>query len=90
MNIKKEPSTEGQNLIETNFHRALVQQNDDFKEVDQFLSGIKMEKYKEIFIDNGIEDRETIMELKEEHLEQMNLPLGHKLKIMKKIKEIKK
>jgi hypothetical protein len=88
LSIKKKdiPSTN----IEANFHKALVQQNDNFDEVDVFLSGIKMEKYKDAFIDNGIEDRETILELQEEHLEQMNLPLGHKLKIMKKIKELKK
>lgn len=88
LSIKKKdiPSTN----IEANFNKALVQQNDNFDEVDRFLVEIKMEKYKDVFIDNGIEDRETILELQEEHLEQMNLPLGHKLKIMKKIKELKK
>ena len=32
---------------------------------------------------------EIVFELQEEHLEQMNIPLGHKLKIIKKIKELK-
>lgn len=49
-----------------------------------------MEKYRDAFIENGIEDKETILELNEAHLEQLGLPLGHKLKIMKKIKELKK
>ena len=47
-------------------------------------------KYKDAFIDNGIEDLETILELDEKHLELMSIPLGHKLKIMKRIKEMRK
>jgi hypothetical protein len=46
-------------------------------------------RYREVFLDNGVEDLETILEMDEKHLEQMSVPLGHKLKIMKKIKEIK-
>ena len=30
------------------------------------------------------------MELDDKHLEQMNIPLGHKLKIMKRIKDIRR
>jgi hypothetical protein len=46
-------------------------------------------RYREVFFDNGVEDLETILEMDEKHLEQMSVPLGHKLKIMKKIKEIR-
>lgn len=49
-----------------------------------------MLKYKDTFLDNGVEDLETILEMDEKHLEQMNVPLGHKLKIMKRIKDIRK
>ena len=48
-----------------------------------------MPKYIQTFSENGIEDLETILELQDEHLEMMGVPLGHKLKIMKKIKEMK-
>ena len=48
-----------------------------------------MVRYKDIFLDNGVEDLETILELDDKHLEQMSVPLGHKLKIMKRIKEIR-
>ena len=54
-----------------------------------FLTDIKLEKYYEKFIDNGVEDLETILELKDEHIEQMGIPLGHKLKIIKKIKDLR-
>jgi hypothetical protein len=30
------------------------------------------------------------LELDDKHLEQMNIPLGHKLKIMKRIKDIRR
>ena len=40
-------------------------------------------------IDNGIEDLETIMELQDDHVSQMGIPLGHKLKIIKKIKDLR-
>jgi hypothetical protein len=55
----------------------------------EFLSSIRLEKYFEKMVDNGIEDLETILELQDEHVEQIGVPLGHKLKIMKRIKEIR-
>ena len=48
-----------------------------------------MPKYASVFVENGIEDYETLIELQEEHLEMLKIPLGHKLKIMKKIKELR-
>jgi len=47
-------------------------------------------KYVESFVENGIEDLEIILELDEKHLEQMSIPLGHKLKIMKRIKDLRR
>jgi hypothetical protein len=54
------------------------------------LTDIALQKYKETFIDNGVEDLETILEMDEKHLEMMSIPLGHKLKIMKRIKDVRK
>lgn len=53
------------------------------------MANIKLEKYLPKLVDNGIEDLETLMELKDEHLEQLGIPLGHKLKIIKRIKDMK-
>jgi len=64
-------------------------QNASFSEVSGFLKSINLEKYNDKLIDNGVEDVETILELQTVHLEQMGIPLGHKLKIMKKIKEMR-
>jgi hypothetical protein len=34
-----------------------------------FLNEIKLEKYFEKFMENGVEDLETILEMKDEHIE---------------------
>ncbi len=55
-----------------------------------FLNSVGLAgRYREVFLDNGVEDLETILELDDKHLEQMSVPMGHKLKILKRIKEIR-
>ena len=77
--------------LNANFAKAIVKPDTkDYPEVDEFLQSVNLEKYKEIFIANGFEDLDTILELKDEHFQVMQLPLGHKLKILKKIREIRK
>lgn len=51
---------------------------------------MNLQKYASVFIENGVDDLEIILELDDKHLEQMSIPLGHKLKIMKRIKELRK
>lgn len=65
------------------------QGNIDQEEVRAFLASINLKKYEEKFFDNGIEDMETVLELRDEHIEQLGVPLGHKLKIVKKIKDLR-
>jgi len=45
------------------------QQSSANSEVMDFLSSIKLEKYLDKFIDNGIEETETILELQDTHIE---------------------
>lgn len=58
-------------------------------EVLDFLNSCGMDKYHKTFVENGIEEVDILMELTEGHLTNMGIPLGHRLKIMKKIKENK-
>ena len=58
-------------------------------EVRNFLDSLKLNKYYKVFSDNGFEDLNAVLELNDENLTELNFPLGHKLKILKKIKEIK-
>jgi SAM domain (Sterile alpha motif) len=57
-------------------------------EVDKFLKDIGLEKYSKVMMDNGIDDLEILQEVNETHLEQLGIVLGHRIKILKKIKEI--
>lgn len=54
-----------------------------------FLASIGLEKYFKQFVDLGITDLDTILELQDTHLESMGVPLGYKLKILKRIKIIR-
>ena len=73
-----------------NLSKALQSQQEETKELDEFLTSINLQKYKDQFLDDGIEDMETILELADTHLESMRIPLGHRLKMQKKIKELRK
>lgn len=61
----------------------------DFPEIEDFLGSINLQKYKESFIENGIEDLETVLELNDSHLDAIGIPLGYKLKIIKRIKTLR-
>ena len=63
--------------------------DNDCPEVMEFLATVNMHKYYQRMIDNGIEDEETILELNDSHLDAMRIPLGHKLKMLKRIKTIR-
>ena len=60
-----------------------------FPEVEEFLGSINLQKYGDRFIENGIEDLETILELNDQHIDAIGVPLGYKLKIIKRIKTIR-
>ena len=76
-----------------NLMKALKDQNEassqGHTEVDVFLESAGLPRYRDTFLDNGVEDLETILELDDKHLEQMGVPMGHKLKLVKRIKEIR-
>jgi len=63
--------------------------NSEYPEVDSFLASINLQKYKDKFLENGIEDEETILELNDAHLDAVGIPLGYKLKVLKRIKMIR-
>lgn len=58
----------------------------EYPEIDEFLTSINLNKYKDRFLENGIEDEETVLELNDAHLDAIGIPLGYKLKILKRIK----
>ncbi len=55
----------------------------------EFLASINLQKYLNKFTAQGITDMQTVLELKDTHLDAMEIPLGYKLKILKRIKNIR-
>jgi hypothetical protein len=55
-------------------------------ELDTFLESIRLGGYRELFLAHNFATMQTILELSDEDLQRMNLPLGHKLKVLKRIK----
>ena len=90
---EKEPAPSKQIAIEKEPEPLVEDENnneeENFSEVIEFLESVKLAKYKDTFIQNGFDDMDTILELNEEYLESLGLPLGHKLKIMKRIRELR-
>jgi len=62
---------------------------DEHKEVIDFLASISLQKYLQKFVSLGITDLDTILELQDFHLDAMEIPLGYKLKILKRIKNVR-
>ena len=76
-------SVNNENLT-SNLTKALAggeSNENSYADVEVFLESISLDKYIDAFIDNGIEDLDTILELNDTHLETMKIPMGHKLKI---------
>ena len=48
-----------------NLKKAMNDQENDYKDVEEFLGSVGLLKYKDTFIDNGIEETEVILELNE-------------------------
>lgn len=44
--------------------------------VYEFLDGLKLSKYWQLFKDNGFEDLDTVLELDDESLSELEIPLG--------------
>ena len=50
-------------LAMENIQKAQASTDDEKEEIRGFLTSIKLEKYLEKFIDNGVDDIETVLEL---------------------------
>ena len=68
---------------------AMTSSSAEYPEVEDFLASINLAKYYDKFAENGIEDLETILELNDSHLDALGVPLGYKLKVLKKVKLVR-
>ena len=58
-------------------------------EVSEFLSSTGLAVYSPLFLREGIEDLETLHELTDSHLSSLGLPIGHRLKLLKRLKDLR-
>ncbi|KRX08199.1 Sterile alpha motif/pointed domain [Pseudocohnilembus persalinus] len=78
-----------QQSIENNLQKHLQIQKGKEKDHIQFLKEINLTQYLEKFEENGFDDLETIIELNTELLNDMMIPAGHQIKIMKKVDKLR-
>lgn len=84
MGVQKPSSKASQRKqVQAKKQKEVADEYAKYPEVVQFFKDLNLEKYIGKFIENGVEDQETIIELQDEHLQMMKIPLGHKLKILK-------
>eukprot|EP00362_Geleiidae_sp_MMETSP1317_P001826 CAMPEP_0201283974 /NCGR_PEP_ID=MMETSP1317-20130820/57247_1 /ASSEMBLY_ACC=CAM_ASM_000770 /TAXON_ID=187299 /ORGANISM="Undescribed Undescribed, Strain Undescribed" /LENGTH=52 /DNA_ID=CAMNT_0047602225 /DNA_START=219 /DNA_END=377 /DNA_ORIENTATION=- len=52
-----------------------------------------MEKYNTLFMDNGFDEMDIVMEMDDQMLQDLKgaimIPMGHRLKIIKKLREVR-
>eukprot|EP01017_Pseudomicrothorax_dubius_P039817 TRINITY_DN6158_c0_g1_i1.p1 TRINITY_DN6158_c0_g1~~TRINITY_DN6158_c0_g1_i1.p1 ORF type:complete len:381 (+),score=71.47 TRINITY_DN6158_c0_g1_i1:54-1196(+) len=58
-------------------------------QVLKFLQDLRLETHFDKFIENGFDEGGLLLELNEEYLGAMDIPLGHQIKIMKKVEELR-
>ncbi|CAD8092665.1 unnamed protein product [Paramecium sonneborni] len=57
--------------------------------IESFLKSIKLDTYVQKFKENGFEELDILFDIQKEQLQQMEIPLGHQIRLMKKIRELK-
>lgn len=87
---------EGENVIEIKTKKGSVSkirpQEEKAKsssELEAFLEGLGLGKYLDTFTKNGLGSPNDVLKLRDEDFAAMRVSLGHKLKILKRAKELK-
>ncbi|CAK85627.1 unnamed protein product (macronuclear) [Paramecium tetraurelia] len=57
--------------------------------IETFLKSIKLDTYVEKFKENGFEELDILFDIQKEQLQSMEIPLGHQIRLIKKIRELK-
>lgn len=86
--------TEDDELLENDYIKTISKEKMNFfkfrvRELYDFLVSIKLLRYIEIFIEDGFEDLESILEINEDYFKEREYPDNHKIRILEKISIIK-
>jgi len=88
MSSSSSPS-EAKSQAASNLQAAMCQQNEDAREVEDFLSGLKLERYCNVFFDQGLDSMDIVLEMQECHMREVGMAVGHILKLQKGIADRK-
>jgi len=87
-NFDGEQENEGE--FEMSFNNLIRDQiKSEYSEISEFLNEINLGNYLNLFVENGVDDLKKITQIDEKILDQMKIPLGHKLKILRKAGKLK-
>jgi len=79
------PSYSPSNQLSANLLTAMEVQNDEFGEVEQFLSSMGLERYASLFHEQGYDCMETLECMTQDHLKELGMSPGHIIKFCKRI-----
>eukprot|EP00441_Pelagodinium_beii_P040089 CAMPEP_0197628088 /NCGR_PEP_ID=MMETSP1338-20131121/6510_1 /TAXON_ID=43686 ORGANISM="Pelagodinium beii, Strain RCC1491" /NCGR_SAMPLE_ID=MMETSP1338 /ASSEMBLY_ACC=CAM_ASM_000754 /LENGTH=406 /DNA_ID=CAMNT_0043198989 /DNA_START=148 /DNA_END=1368 /DNA_ORIENTATION=- len=59
-----------------------------FSKMADILKQLELPQYLPLLLRNGVDDLETLLMLKEHHMKEIGIPIGHILKIQKRLREL--
>ncbi|CAD7926959.1 unnamed protein product [Amoebophrya sp. A120] len=71
------------NLASTNLTAALQKQKAEQKEVQSLLQELGLQKYSDKFEEEGFDSKDVVLEMEEEHMQQLGMAMGHRIKLRK-------
>lgn len=81
--------TAGGGRAAANLQAAIGQQSQDSQEVETFLGGLKLDRYVSIFLENGFDSMDVVMEMQESHMREIGMAVGHVVKLQKRLTELR-
>ncbi|CAD7938719.1 unnamed protein product [Amoebophrya sp. A25] len=67
----------------SNLAAALDRQKAELAEVQEILAELALTRYQTVFEENGFDSREVMLEMTEEHMQELGMALGHRIKLRK-------
>jgi len=82
-----EPRTEATRAA-ANLQAAMLQQSEETMAVEAFLAKLKLDRYTSLFLEQGFDCMEVVLEMEESHMRDLGMAAGHILKLKKHLAEL--
>mmetsp|Transcript_22843 Transcript_22843/g.57757 ORF Transcript_22843/g.57757 Transcript_22843/m.57757 type:complete len:817 (-) Transcript_22843:334-2784(-) len=74
-------------VASSNLAAALQKQKSDLAEVGEVLARLGLTKYADAFEENGFDSKDVILEMNEDHMQELGMAMGHRIKLRKWIEK---